>query len=62
MVQFQNEYYVNFGGQRRALQLHLKKGVSREPRNCLRIYFFWDDDADQVVVGHLPGHLTTATT
>jgi hypothetical protein len=62
MVQYPNEYFVNFGGQRRALELHLKKGVSREARNCLRIYFFWDDDAEQVVVGHLPGHLTTAMT
>lgn len=57
---YPNEYFVSFGGQRRALELHLKKGTSREARNCLRIYFFWDDDADQVVVGHLPGHLTTA--
>lgn len=57
---YSDEYVVTYGGQRRELDLHLKKGAAREARNCLRIYFFWDDDAGQVVVGHLPGHLTTA--
>lgn len=58
--QYPSDYVVAFGKERRALELHLKKGASREPKNCLRIYFFWDGDGEQVVVGHLPGHLTTA--
>jgi len=41
---------------------HLVKGTSRDPRFCMRIYFFWDDEENVVVVGHLPGHLTTAAT
>jgi hypothetical protein len=44
------------------LDVHLKKGTSRESRHCLRIYFFWDEDSDQVVVGHLPDHLTNDLT
>jgi hypothetical protein len=40
--------------------MHVKKGNSREARNCLRIYFFWDEEREQVVVGHLPAHLTTS--
>ena len=59
---YPGDYVVKYGKERRELDLHLKRGASREPRNCLRINFFWDDDGEQVVVGHLPGHLTTATT
>ena len=55
-------YFVNYAGQRRMLELHLKRGNSREPRHCFRLYFFWDDDAEQVVVGWLPSHLETRAT
>ena len=34
------EYYIMYGGRRRLLDRHLKKGVSRNPLYCLRIYFF----------------------
>jgi hypothetical protein len=38
--------------------MHLKNGGNtRDPMRCLRIYFFWDDDEQQVVVGSLPAHL-----
>ena len=55
-------YFVNYAGQRRMLELHLKRGNSRESRHCFRLYFFWDDDAEQVVVGWLPSHLETRAT
>lgn len=60
LMRWREDYEVSWGKGRRLLDLHLKKGTSREPKNCLRIYFFWDDDGEQVVVGYLPGHLTTA--
>ncbi len=41
----------------RTLDLHLKKGNSFDPRFSLRVYFFWDEETEQVVVGWLPGHL-----
>lgn len=53
------EYKIQFGGRKRLLDRHLKKGSAREPRHCFRLYFFWDDDGEQVVVGWLPSHLTT---
>lgn len=57
--EFGDEYYVDWGGNRRYLDLHVKdKKVTYDPARCLRIYFFWDSDTEQVVVGHLPGHLT----
>ena len=54
-----DEYFVEYHGRRRYLDTHLKKGNSREPRHCLRVYFFWDEDDQQVIIGSLPGHLTT---
>ena len=53
-------YYVNYpiGTSHRVfLESHIVKGNSREDRYCLRIYFFWDEDTKQVVVGWLPSHL-----
>lgn len=55
-------YIVNYDGRRRVLERHLKHGTSREPRHCFRLYFFWDEDSDQVVVGWLPSHLDTRQT
>ncbi len=54
-----NEYTVQYGKERRVLDLHLKRGTSRDPAKCLRLYFFYDDVRARVVVGHLPSHLTT---
>lgn len=52
-------YFVRIGSRRVELDRHLKKGTSREPRHCFRLYFFWDDTTSQVVVGWLPSHLST---
>jgi hypothetical protein len=52
--------YVEYppgSGRQELLQMHLKKGVDRDPRNLLRIYYFWDAASAVVVVGWLPGHL-----
>ena len=57
-----DEYFVNYSGKRELLTKHLKRGNSRQPRHCFRLYFFWDDDAEQVVVGWLPSHLRTRQT
>ncbi|MFV1978866.1 MAG: hypothetical protein ACC649_05895 [Myxococcota bacterium] len=59
------EYFVTYpiGSQRREfLEYHLKKGTGHDQRHCLRIYFFWHDESQQVVVGWLPGHLRTRAT
>lgn len=52
-------YIVMYEGRKKTLDRHLKKGTSREPRNCFRLYFFWDDEYQRVVVGWLPSHLHT---
>ncbi|MEM6477567.1 MAG: hypothetical protein AAF647_00835, partial [Pseudomonadota bacterium] len=53
-------YFVRHGGARHLMDRHLKKGTSKDPRHCLRIYFFWDAAQEIVVVGSLPAHLDTA--
>ncbi|MGB8413327.1 MAG: hypothetical protein WCE23_10925 [Candidatus Binatus sp.] len=49
--------YVGHAGVTRRLDNHLKRGVSSEPRYCFRLYFFWDEASEQVVVGWLTSHL-----
>ena len=41
------------------LDLHLKVGNTNE--NLLRIYFLYDKEKQQIVVGSLPRHLSTAS-
>lgn len=49
-------------GHRRPFEKKLAKGNSKDQRNCLRIYYYYDGDWDVVVIGHLTGHLTTDAT
>jgi hypothetical protein len=58
---YAREYEVAYEKTRRTLDLHLKRGASRDPTKCLRIYFFYDEATERVVIGHLPSHLTTVT-
>ena len=53
-------FTVQWGTRRRLLDWHLKNGGNtRDPSRCLRVYYFWDEESQQVVVGSLPGHLET---
>ena len=51
--------YPDSRPRRRFLDLHLKKGSDRDARNCLRVYFFWDEVLSVCVVGWLTSHLGT---
>jgi hypothetical protein len=58
-------YFVRFppgNSPRRFLEFHLRKGTTKDDRYCLGIYFFWDEDSGQVVVGWLPSHLDNRMT
>lgn len=57
-----DEYYVQYQGKKRKLERHLAKGNSKDRRYCLRIYFFWDDQDQIIVIGDLPHHLDTVAT
>lgn len=49
-------------GRAHTLEWHLTKGNSRDPAECLRIYFFFHEESNEVVVGWLPSHLDTRST
>ena len=55
-------YNVWYHGENHRLDHHLTKGNSRDRKYCLRIYFFWDDEDQTVVIGDLPHHLDTSAT
>lgn len=52
-----DEYYITYNGKRKKFDKHLIKGDGRDPRKCLRIYYFWDNETSMVIVGSLPYHL-----
>jgi hypothetical protein len=61
--QYAAQYIVNYPEgtpQQRTLNMHLTKGGGHDERYCLRIYFFWDEEMNRVVVGWLPSHLANS--
>lgn len=56
------QYTIDHAGSRKVLDWHLKCGESRERTRCFRLYYFWDDETQTVVVGWLPSHLDNAMT
>lgn len=60
-----DQYYIKYPAgtdRRRFMDQHLRKGASKDPWICLAIYYLWDEDTQQVVVGWLPSHLDTRKT
>lgn len=58
----EDQYTIQYAGRRRVLDRHLKAGTSHDPRYCFRLYFFWEEENQVVVVGWLPSHLDTKVT
>lgn len=58
-----DEFLVDWGRGKRLLDWHLKTpGNTRDPERCFRLYYFWDDETQQVVIGSMPDHLQTRAT
>ena len=50
-------YECSWDGRTHTVEWHIKRGANtRDPRRCLRIYYFWDERTRQVVVASLPAH------
>ena len=57
-----DSFKFRWEGANRQVEWHVKRGANtRDPRRCLRIYYFWDRTSQQVVVASMPGHRKTAT-
>lgn len=56
-----DSFECSWGGRTHTVDWHIKRGANtRDPRRCLRIYYFWDEQARQVVVAAMPGHRRSA--
>ncbi len=52
-----DSFECTWNGSRHTVDWHIKNGTgTRDPRRCLRIYYFWDDDSRSVVVASMPSH------
>jgi hypothetical protein len=58
-----DEFSFWWQGQSHNADWHIKNGGNtRDPRRCLRIYYFWDATTQQVVIADMPAHRHTAAT
>lgn len=57
LSQWKEYYFVPYRTRSQFLEWHLKRGSDKSETNTMRIYFFYDEEDQQVVVGHLPSHL-----
>ena len=58
-----DSFQVEWRGKRHSVDWHLKNGGNtRDPRRCLRIYYFWDSGRREVVIASMPAHRRTAMT
>ena len=51
-----DSFTVDWQGRSYPVEWHLRKGDRRDPRHCLRIYYFWDPELKQIVVADMPVH------
>lgn len=55
-----DEFEIQWQGKSWRVEWHIKNGGNtREPRRCLRIYYFWDDASQQAVIASMPAHRRT---
>lgn len=55
-----DEYDVDWQGRRYTADWHIKNGGNtRNPKRCLRIYYFWEPNSQQIVVTDMPAHRRT---
>ena len=58
-----DQFDVEWRGGRHVVDWHIKNGGNtRDPKRCLRIYYFWDPESRQIVVADLPAHRRTGAT
>lgn len=59
---YKQEYKRQYDGREVTLDRHLKRGVGFGGEFQFRLYFYYDDEAEKVLVGHMPTHLTNRLT
>ncbi len=55
-----DQFDIMWQGQRYTADWHIKNGGNtRDPRRCMRIYYFWESNTQQIVVADMPNHRRT---
>jgi hypothetical protein len=55
-----DQFDLDWQGQRFTADWHIKNGGNtRDPKRCLRIYYFWDPATQQIIVADMPAHRRT---
>jgi hypothetical protein len=58
-----DEFTFDWYGQSLTANWHVKNGGNtRDPANCLRIYYAWDDQTQQIIVADMPAHRHSGAT
>ncbi|GEO81595.1 coiled-coil domain-containing protein [Pararhodospirillum oryzae] len=58
-----HSFKFDWQGKRFDVEWHIKNGGNtRDPTRCLRIYYFWDDVNQHVIIASMPSHITTGAT
>lgn len=58
-----DSYSTNWKGRSYEVDYHVKNGGNvRDPKRCLRIYYFWEPGIQQTVIDALPAHRKTGMT
>lgn len=56
-------YQTDWKGRRYDVDWHIKNGGNvRDPKRCLRIYYFWEPETQQTIIDCLPAHRRTGMT
>ena len=58
-----DEFDFDWQGRRHTADWHIKNGGNtRDPQRCLRIYYLWEAETQQVVIADMPAHRRTIVT
>jgi hypothetical protein len=56
-----DSFDIDWQGNRRQVDWHIKNGGNtRSPERCLRIYYLWDEQNEQVIIASMPAHIPTS--
>jgi hypothetical protein len=59
----QDQFDFQWQGERHTADWHIKNGGNtRDPKRCLRIYYFWDPTTQQILIADMPAHRRTGAT
>lgn len=58
-----DSFQIDWQDVRTNVEWHIKNGGNtRDPSRCLRIYYFWDEASQQVVIASMPAHIRSGAT